>query len=264
MNPELYMREEKGAVDVFAAYMNVNSMQATESNFADLRKIIDRAEKRLVKESRMKKWQGVSVGRHPYFQKRGSFDGEKMVVALRIDVSDKHYQDVVRFLKGLGFKSKAMAVASTTNNHGRIEEFGDIPRATTHYSVAEVVKGEVENMEEVVRNRGLMASRVAIKFAAARGPVWDALEKDWNILHDIENRLDYAAHEYDVASSYRGKPGEKDAKAMLKEINDTIKAIRELSDKQFSKLVNMEMFFVKKFGLPDDYAAKVRAEIFPI
>ena len=96
MKPELFMRKEKDAIDVFAAFMNVNSMQATESNFAGLRKEVDRAEKRIMKEVRMKKMNGVSVGRHPYFQKRGSFDGEKMVVALRIDFKgdgSQHYDD---------------------------------------------------------------------------------------------------------------------------------------------------------------------------
>ena len=113
MKPELFIREERGAVDAFAAYMNVGSMMATEQNFSKLRRLLDKAEKKVIREVRMKKMSGVSVGRHPYFQKRGSFDGEKMVVALRIQFSDdSHYQDILKMLDGMGFKERAMNLAA--------------------------------------------------------------------------------------------------------------------------------------------------------
>ena len=163
MKQELFMRKEKGAIDLFAAFMNVNSMQATEQNFSVLRKEVDRAEKRIMKEVRMKRMKGVSVGRHPFFQKRGSFDGEKMVVALRIQFTsqgEEYYSDIAKFIAGLGFKEKAMALASKTargtNNRGRIEEF-DYDRSTTHLFMSDVVNGITENMEEVVKNRQMMA-----------------------------------------------------------------------------------------------------------
>ena len=49
------MRRERDAVDLFAAFLNVTSMEATEKNFATLRKAVSRAEKRIVKEVKMKK-----------------------------------------------------------------------------------------------------------------------------------------------------------------------------------------------------------------
>ncbi len=162
MRPKLYMRKERDAIDLFAAFMNVNSMEATESNFDKLRKEVQRAEKRIMKEVRMKRMKGVSVGRHPFFQQRGSFDGEKMVVALRIAFNRdgmEYYDDVAQFVHGLGFEEKAMALAARTTNHrGRIEEL-DYDRTVTHLSVADIVKGVVEDMEEVAKNRKLMAKK---------------------------------------------------------------------------------------------------------
>jgi len=138
------MRDEKGAVDAFAAYMNVGSMSATESNFAELRKEIDRAEQRVIKEIRMKKMGGVSVGLHPYFGRRGSYDGEKMVVALRIAFSnegERHYGDIVSFLTRLGFIDKAMSVASTGD-----EAMNDVQIASSLLSVVrDLVTGKSRN-----------------------------------------------------------------------------------------------------------------------
>lgn len=167
MRPELYMRRERAAVDLFAAFMNVTSMNATEQNFAKLRKEISRAEKRIVKEVRMKRMEGVSVGRHPFFQSRGSYDGEKMVVPLRISFNKEgtqYYDDVVRFAKRLGFKEKAMAlVARGTNNRGMIEEFDLRP---THDSMSHMVSKEKEYKMNIAREllkvaRDLSAADVA-------------------------------------------------------------------------------------------------------
>jgi hypothetical protein len=115
MKPELYMRREKNAIDLFAAFLSVSSMQATEQNFDKLRKPIKRAESRLIKEIRMKSMNGVSIGRHPYFQSRGSYDGEKMVVALRVSFNNQgmeHYKEVVDFVKNLGFIEKSLALTA--------------------------------------------------------------------------------------------------------------------------------------------------------
>lgn len=173
MKPELYMRQEKDAVDLFAAFLNVTSMEATEKNFNKLRKEIDRARKRIMKEVKMKKMQGVSVVRHPFFQKRGSYDGEKMVVALRIQAKDPEaYEQIVRFAKRLGFKEKSMSmvagyydmesdikgkdilgrwnvIARGTNNRGTIEEF-EIERPSTHDSMSHVVGRKVAGGKQMV------------------------------------------------------------------------------------------------------------------
>jgi len=146
MRPELFMRKERDAIDLFAAFLNVGSMQATQANFGKLRKVLDKAAKRAMKEVRMKRMSGVSVGRHPFFQERGSYDGEKMVVARRISFDQEgmgRYDDVARFVKRLGFKEKAMAItARGTNNRGRIEEL-DYDRNVTHSDMSDVVGRKV-------------------------------------------------------------------------------------------------------------------------
>jgi len=160
--PELFMRREKDAIDLFAAFIGANSMDATESNFAKLRKKVSQAEKRIMKEVRMKKMQGVSVGKHPYFQQRGSFDGEKMVVALRISFDNKgseHMDAIENFAKRLGFTDKAMTIASDiegrgTNNRGRIEEL-DNHRPVTHSDMSDVVKRKVA--VEIIRVARVLA-----------------------------------------------------------------------------------------------------------
>ena len=62
--------------------------------------------------------------------------------------------------------------------------------------------------------------------AASRGPVYENVQHDWNSMHDIENGLERAAQEYDVAASYVDKPAARDALKMLKAINDTRKHLR--------------------------------------
>jgi hypothetical protein len=115
MRPELFMRREGNAIDLFAAFLSVSSIKATEQNFDKLRKQIKRAEKRLIKEIKMKRMRGVSIGRHPYFQSRGSYDGEKMVIALRISFNNEgmeRYDEVADFVKNLGFKEQALALTA--------------------------------------------------------------------------------------------------------------------------------------------------------
>jgi hypothetical protein len=141
MKPQLFMRKEKNAIDLFASFLSVSSMQATEQNFEKLRKPIKRAEKRLIKEIKMKRMKGVSIGRHPYFQQRGSYDGEKMVVALRVVFNGEgmsRYDEVADFVKNLGFKEQALAL--TARARGEIEEL-DFNRPTTHQCVTHVWRG---------------------------------------------------------------------------------------------------------------------------
>ncbi len=98
--------------------------------------------------------------------------------------------------------------------------------------------------------------------AAAKGPVWDALKKDWNALHDIESALGDAMKEYDIAASYSGE-GEKDAIQMLRAIEELKEQLESLSMRRFRTVVDMEARFVKKHGTPDEYAERIRKEIYP-
>jgi hypothetical protein len=112
--PGKFMRKERGAIDAFVALLNVNSMDATEGNFSKLRKLLNGVKKRVIKEVKMKKMQGVSIGRHPFFQDRGSFDGEKMVVPLRVTFTrdgEEHYDAIAKFFRGLGFSERPLKIA---------------------------------------------------------------------------------------------------------------------------------------------------------
>jgi hypothetical protein len=105
------------------------------------------------------------------------------------------------------------------------------------------------------------------KSARARGPIYvDVLEDRWNDLHDFERALDGAAQEYDVAASYSGGKGRKDAQKMLKMINDlkeALEAISSGSDGLLSKILEAEMEFVKKHGTPYEYAEAQREAMYP-
>lgn len=105
--------------------------------------------------------------------------------------------------------------------------------------------------------------KLAREFVAAKGPVQAVLNKYWNVLHDIEYGLQEAAHEYDVAASYKGKAGEREAKATRDMINQVVKSLDQLSSKDFSKLFDMEKRFMQKFGTPEEYSDRTRREIFP-
>lgn len=91
------------------------------------------------------------------------------------------------------------------------------------------------------------------------------IDRVWNQLHLIEAALQDAAHEYDVAASYSGKKGERQAKAVLKAIDDVREKIEDLvgSDKAFDKMWQVELKFNKEFGTPEAYSAATRAEIYP-
>jgi hypothetical protein len=95
------------------------------------------------------------------------------------------------------------------------------------------------------------------------GPAGRALWEGWNSMHDIENALESAMHEYDVASSYRGYPGERDAKAMVDRIKSLHRELEDLTMKKFQALVDAEERFIRKHGRPDDYADNVRRQIYP-
>ena len=105
-----------------------------------------------------------------------------------------------------------------------------------------------------------MAERVA---ALRDGPAGRVLDRHWNKIHDIQDALESVAHEYDVASSYKGKPGERDALKVMQAFKETLRNLEAVS-KSFDKLYKAEEAFVKKHGEPDDYADKVRSEIYPL
>lgn len=110
-----------------------------------------------------------------------------------------------------------------------------------------------------------MASYDRRTAAGLAGPVLEVLDRYWNTVHDIENRLQQASHEYDVAASYRGGPAERDAKVMMAAINDTMKAISKLADSGglFDKLAELEQRFKRSHGTPEEYAEKMRDRIYP-
>lgn len=103
------------------------------------------------------------------------------------------------------------------------------------------------------------------KTAAARGPIWDSLRDTWNELHDMQRQLEDAAHEYDVAASYRGGDGERAARIVLVKLKTAILAIENLakSGGDIDDAVSAEMGFVKKFGTPEEYAERQRSEMYP-
>lgn len=100
--------------------------------------------------------------------------------------------------------------------------------------------------------------RYAGKSAKVQGPAMLALSKHWNQLHDLEYDLSKAIGEYDAAASYSGGPGEHAAKGMIKVIEATRQALRDVADSGgvLDKLQEAEAQFVKQFGTPGDYAAK--------
>jgi hypothetical protein len=118
---------------------------------------------------------------------------------------------------------------------------------------------KLEKIEKPVPEDEL--KRASLKTAAARGPVKDALE-GWNSLHDIEYELEKAAKEYDMAASYPGT-GAAEAKKMMQQIDEVKKALEKISHVLFTKLIEDEMAFVKKFGTPDEFAESERRRIFP-
>ena len=156
MKLELLMRKDRRSVDAFAVFRNVGSMSATEQNFAKLRKPIQRARRKMVKEVKMKQMKGVSVVDHPFFGMRGSFDGEKMVVAFRVKADTDQIDNVMELLGKMGFKEGRMALA---RHRGLVKEF-DYIRPTTHLSMSDVANGG--DMELMVAQELLRLARCVV------------------------------------------------------------------------------------------------------
>jgi len=116
-------------------------------------------------------------------------------------------------------------------------------------------------MKEKVAKELLKMAKNLVAFSEEN--VNEVIKPIWNDLHDLEYQLEAIAHKYDVAASYVGKPGEKEAKKVLKQINEVVKIIKTVTMKEFGELSKMDSVFVKKFGNPDDYSEKMRKEIFP-
>lgn len=101
--------------------------------------------------------------------------------------------------------------------------------------------------------------------AAAQSAVKRVLDKYWNRLHDLENALASAAHEYDVAASFRGGPGERDAKKVMDEIKAVIRRLESvsMSGGGLDNLLKADTAFTRKYSTPDEYADKQRDEMYP-
>jgi len=97
--------------------------------------------------------------------------------------------------------------------------------------------------------------------AVQSGPISEALT-EWNALHDMEQELQMAAKEYDIASSYPGN-GSREAKQILKAIMLVKRDLEAISMKKFAQLTQMEQKFIQKHGTPQEFAESERARIFP-
>lgn len=116
------------------------------------------------------------------------------------------------------------------------------------------------------------AARVAARFASGTsrkaflsdGPIGRVLEKWWNELHDLEYDLKKTIQDYSSASSYGDGPAVKDAKAVIKQIEDGIQALQKIADSGgvFDDLVKAEEGFTKKYGDPAAYVEQQRAKMF--
>ncbi len=95
------------------------------------------------------------------------------------------------------------------------------------------------------------------------GPVARVLDKYWNMLHDFEGELKSASRVYDVAASYGGGPGEKDAKKVMKGIQDLAKMVDRLASRELEKAWKLEQDFGKRHGDALDYIEQQRDEMFP-
>jgi hypothetical protein len=115
------------------------------------------------------------------------------------------------------------------------------------------------------RDREIVAGelvKVARDLTAAKGPFLEGIDKYWNELHDLERNLEQASYEYDVAASYRGKEGMRDAEAMKAHIKQARQHLQKLTD-SFSTITNHELKFIKKHGTPEQYVERKREEMFP-
>ena len=90
------------------------------------------------------------------------------------------------------------------------------------------------------------------------------LDKYWDVLNDIDSEIQELIHLYDVAQSYRGKPGEKGARKVIEKLKSAKKILEGVAKREFFNIAIADKSFTSKYGTPEDYAAKTRAEIFPI
>jgi len=120
---------------------------------------------------------------------------------------------------------------------------------------------------DTVKDVELIARRMKIgsaKVAGANGPVMSAIQAEWNTLHDIESLLEDAAQRYDVAASYSGEAGERDARQLMNEILKAKKELEHISTKTFGKIADLEVKFERKHGEVEDYITRTRNKIFSV
>lgn len=94
------------------------------------------------------------------------------------------------------------------------------------------------------------------------GPLGRVLDNYWNTLHDMEQDLENVASKYDMAGSYGGGPGQREAKYLMDAINRVKADLEKISMRQLGKLAKLESDFIKKFGDPDDYVEGQRDSLF--
>lgn len=99
------------------------------------------------------------------------------------------------------------------------------------------------------------------------GPAGKVLEEYWNTIHDIEFELEKVNKEYDIAASYRGGPGERDANLVMDAIHKCLTALEKVSSGNspgsFEAVMKAEDRFIKAHGDPESYADGQRREMFP-
>ena len=155
--------------------------------------------------------------------KRGVDRLEKAVSGYADGKGSKAIENAVETLELHAGKDAAKAVIraiyKAVKGNGKIEEGVGI--AKNHVNR--------DRKKKAMKDRDNLIDRVAKSVVAAhKGPVEEALdarhsESAWNVLHDIESGLENAAHDYDIAASYNGKPGEAAAAGM----RDVIMNVKE-------------------------------------
>lgn len=116
------------------------------------------------------------------------------------------------------------------------------------------------------RRRGILARLASDKKTAKRrtgGPVDQIVGKYWDLLHDLERDLEKAHQEYDMAMSYRGGPGERQARLVFEKIDNAKRAVATLTSELFHDMFDSEFEFVQKHGKPSDYVVERRNKMIP-